>query len=120
MNNHFVLFVSSDGYLQPIQSMFVVWYRILFGYLGLPANLSAHQSYKEPKSILISWENIFYNNRNNDFTNILRNIGQTGIFLIRPQLKKMSSNDYVRLDLNCIISKDIILDIMCLWWSSYL
>jgi hypothetical protein len=50
----------------------------------------------------ISWENIFYDNRNNDFTIILGNIGQSGVFLIRPQSKKTSSgdHDYVRSDLN--------------------
>jgi hypothetical protein len=50
----------------------------------------------------LSWENIFYDNRNNDFIIILSNIGQSGVFLIRPQSKKTpsSDHDYVRSDLN--------------------
>jgi hypothetical protein len=68
--------------------------------------------YEEPELILpeeekISWNEIFYNNINNDFANILINIGQTGVFLVRPQSKKTSLNDrgYVSLDFNTINSK---------------
>jgi hypothetical protein len=54
-----------------------------------------------------SWNDIFYNNINNDFSNILNTIGQTGVFLIRPQSKKAGLTDhaYVSVDLNVIDPK---------------
>jgi hypothetical protein len=43
---------------------------------------------------IFSWDEIFYNNINNDFTNVLNDAGQTGVFLIRHQLNKIYVNDY--------------------------
>ena len=95
--------------------------RRMMEYSGLPDDISLHQScieqlvirgvnpidsYEEPKTVdeqtSFSWENIFYPNRKNDFGMILNDIGQTGVFLVRPQLTKTSSSDhdYVRSDLD--------------------
>lgn len=41
-----------------------------------------------------SWNEIFYDNRKNDFMNILIRHGQTGVFLIRPKLQQTASNDH--------------------------
>lgn len=67
-----------------------------------------------------SWEKIFYPNRENDFGTILMNIGQTGVFLVRPQLSKTSANDhdYVRSDIGARERErgdktKIILDTLC-------
>ncbi len=61
-----------------------------------------------PEEGKISWDEIFYNNIKNDFSNILINIGQTGIFLVRPQSKQTSLNGhgYVSLDFNTMNSKE--------------
>lgn len=94
-------------------------------YSGLPNDISIHQScieqlvirgvnpidsYEEEKTVQseivdeqtsFSWEKIFYLNRKDDFATILNDIGQTGAFLVRPQLTRTSSSDhdYVRSDL---------------------
>ncbi|CAF1582240.1 unnamed protein product [Adineta ricciae] len=50
----------------------------------------------EPNSELpgILWNEIFYSNDKNDYIDVLTRTGQSGVFLIRPQTKKTSSNDH--------------------------
>ena len=41
-----------------------------------------------------SWDEIFYDNKNDDYINVLNNIGRTGTFLVRPQANKDYSSDH--------------------------
>lgn len=54
------------------------------------------------KNEIFSWEQIFYDNINSDFMTVLKNAGQSGVFLVRPQSKNSASNnhEYVSLTFN--------------------
>ncbi|CAF1582030.1 unnamed protein product [Adineta ricciae] len=50
------------------------------------------ESNSEPPGIL--WNEIFYSNDKDDYIDVLTRTGQSGVFLIRPQSKKIRSNDH--------------------------
>lgn len=55
------------------------------------------------KNDLFSWKSIFYDNINDDFVDVLKNVGQEGVFLVRPQSTKSSSNTHQYVILNNFI-----------------
>lgn len=86
--------LSSNDYLVPVQSLpnDYILHRSCIEQLVIQG-MRPTDTYEDVSSN-ISWEKIFYPNRENDFATVLNNIGQTGVYLVRPQLTKSSANDY--------------------------